>query len=141
MECRTHELHPIMFSLIGSCLLASHQLFAYLAFAVSVIWIFSTANEVVNLLQVGHGAMHLVCSPCSFLFVALGGRKKEGMCMVGWLEGIGMEGQGISKSGLEESERGREEKEEKGMEEWRERGREEYKRRERKGKGAGCVGR
>ena len=111
-----------MFSLIGSCLLASHQLFAYLAFAVSVIWIFSTANEVVNLLQVGHGAMHVVCSPCSFLFVALGGRKKEGMCMVGWLEGIGMEGQGISKSWLEESERGREEKEEKGMEGAREGG-------------------
>ena len=124
MECRTHELYPIVFSLIGSCLLASHQLFAYLAFAVSVIWIFSTANEVVNLLQVGHGAMHLVCSPCSFLFVALGGRKKEGMCVVGWLEGIGMEGegQGISKSWLEESERGREEKEDKGMEGAREGG-------------------
>lgn len=33
-------------------LVLSFQLFAYLAFMVSVIWIYTTANEIVNLLQV-----------------------------------------------------------------------------------------
>ena len=33
-------------------LVLSFQLFAYLAFVVSVIWIYTTANEIVNLLQV-----------------------------------------------------------------------------------------
>ena len=28
------------------------QLFAYVAFAISVIWVYTTANEIVNLLKV-----------------------------------------------------------------------------------------
>ena len=57
-----------------SCSCGSNfQVFAWIAFCVSVVWIYSLANEVVNLLQVQPRSIDMPCMLTGCIFLGLWG--------------------------------------------------------------------